>query len=181
MKEVEVKARLRDRATVKQRLTDLGCVFTEPVTQDDRIFIVAGRELASTRTGDNVLRIRQQGNRTIFTLKQQQLNELDCIEKETDVSNSQQLQDIITLLGYEEAMSVRKTRQSTTYDGLTICLDEVVGLGSFIEVEKITDQDAGIVQNELLDFLETLGVKREDRVEQGYDRLMDREKSNSSG
>ena len=45
-------------------------------------------------------------------------------------------------------------------------------LGTFVEVEKITeDVEAEAVQNELFEFLETLGVKKEDRIVQGYDTL----------
>jgi len=52
-----------------------------------------------------------------------------------------------------------------------ICLDEVEGLGSFIEVEKTSAEDGEAIQEELFNFLESLGVKREDRVFKGYDTL----------
>ena len=55
---------------------------------------------------------------------------------------------------------------------MEICLDEVKDLGNFIEVEKITDEDPDKVQEELFRFLESVGVRREDRVVNGYDILM---------
>jgi adenylate cyclase class IV len=51
-------------------------------------------------------------------------------------------------------------------------LDEVDGLGSYIEVEKMSDEDGEKIQNELFDFLQILGVSKEDRVLKGYDTLM---------
>jgi predicted adenylyl cyclase CyaB len=54
-----------------------------------------------------------------------------------------------------------------------ICLDEVRDLGTFIELEKITEGEDPIkVQSELFAFLKSLGVREEDRVERGYDTLL---------
>jgi predicted adenylyl cyclase CyaB len=54
-----------------------------------------------------------------------------------------------------------------------ICLDEVKELGSYIEVEKISEDDnANEVQNELFTFLESLGVNKENRETHGYDTLL---------
>jgi adenylate cyclase class IV len=51
-------------------------------------------------------------------------------------------------------------------------LDQVKGLGNFIEVEKFSTDDTFKIQEELFRFLETLGVKRKDRVLHGYDVLV---------
>ncbi len=37
-KEIEVKAKVDNLQEIKQKLENLGCVFTEPVVQDDTIF-----------------------------------------------------------------------------------------------------------------------------------------------
>jgi adenylate cyclase class IV len=52
-------------------------------------------------------------------------------------------------------------------------LDQVEGLGAFIEVEEITAQDTvEEIQNKLFEFVQTLGVLPEDRVTQGYDTMV---------
>jgi adenylate cyclase, class 2 len=123
--------------------------------------------------GTNVLRIRKAKGKIIFTLKQAQKNELDCIEKELEITNAKEMKDILEILGYKESVHVHKTRLKATLNDMEICLDEVKDLGSFIEVEKLTDEvDGEKVQNELFDFLQTVGVKKEDRVTRGYDTLM---------
>jgi len=53
-----------------------------------------------------------------------------------------------------------------------ICLDEVENLGSFIEVEKMSDGDSKQIQEELAEFLGLLGVSPKDRVTKGYNTLM---------
>jgi adenylate cyclase class 2 len=97
---------------------------------------------------------------------------MDCIEREVEINDADQMIGAIELLGYHKAVNVVKARTKTMYNGMEICLDEVKDLGSFIEVEKIVDGDGEEVQNELFIFLETLGVKREDRVMNGYDTMV---------
>lgn len=94
------------------------------------------------------------------------------LEKEIDVSDKNTLKDIIELLDFEKTVEVHKKRRRGKYNDYEICLDEVEGLGSFIEVEKMSDEDGKKVQNELFDFLKTLGIKDEDRILIGYDSMM---------
>jgi adenylate cyclase class 2 len=105
-------------------------------------------------------------------VKQDRKDELDCIEKEIEVSDGNVLQEIFLMLGYSKTVEVKKKRVKTKFKDYEICLDEVDGLGSFIEVEKITSEDGEAVQTELFKFLQSLGVKLEDRVRVGYDSLM---------
>ncbi len=171
-KEIEVKAKAEDLNILKKKLEELGCVFTNPTEQKDTIFVNFDSDFATFMPGTNFLRIRETDNKILFTLKQPQSNELDCIEKEIEVSDRNQLKDMLELMGYHEAIQVHKIRTKTKYNDMEICLDEVKDLGMFIEVEKIVDGDGETVQNELLDFLESLGVSRENRIINGYDTLM---------
>ncbi len=131
--------------------------------------------------GSNFLRIRKArgssseypgGWKIIFNIKQPQSNELDCIERETEINDADQMKGAIELLGYHQAIHVVKTRTKTKYQDMEICLDEVEELGSFIEVEKIVEGEGETVQNELFGFLETIGVSKENRVLKGYDTLL---------
>ncbi len=165
--EIEVKAKVKDFDAISSKLTEIGCALSEPIIQDDYIFNQKGIDLK--HHDSPVLRIREQGDRIIFTLKQNRGGELDCIEKEIDVSDRNILKDIIELLGFEQTVEVHKKRRKGNCRGYEICLDEVRDLGSFIEVEKISDEDGEKVQNELFDFLKELGINEEDRVLTGYD------------
>ena len=70
------------------------------------------------------------------------------------------------------ANKVTKVRQTTNVGEFEICIDEVEDLGSFIEIEKISDEDSDAVRSELNDFLEILGVSASDEVHKGYDILI---------
>jgi len=170
--EIEVKAKVKDFETIKNKLREIGCILSEPIIQDDYIYNKKGIDIRKEYDGSPILRIREQGEKILFTLKKNRNNELDCIEKEIEVNNRNILNDIIELLDYECTVEVHKTRVKGIYNDYEICLDEVNGLGSYIEVEKMSDEDGEKVQNELFDFLQTLGISKEDRVFKGYDTLM---------
>jgi adenylate cyclase class 2 len=171
-KEIEVKAKVKNLEDISQKIISLGSILSEPITQDDAIFVNLTGSFTDFKRGENFLRIRKNNQKILFTVKQPQKNELDCIEHEVEVSDAEELQNILELMGYHEAVQVHKVRRKAKYKDYEICLDEVRDLGSFIEVEKITDGDGEKVQEELFLFLESLGVQREDRVVHGYDTLV---------
>lgn len=173
-KEIEVKAKLNNSDEVISKLKKLGCVLSEPLTQHDIIFVDDNYGIFDEFQPDkNLLRIRESNGKFILTLKQPKSNEQDAIEHETEVKDAIEAKEILEHMGLHEAVQVHKIRRKTNYNDWEICLDEVEGLGSFIEVEKITDSsDVEAVQNELFVFLQSLGVKKEDRVTSGYDTLV---------
>lgn len=173
-KEIEVKVKVENLDEVIKKLEEKGCSISESITQQDYVFISPEVSYDDMKFGDNFLRVRVTPKGSYFTLKQKQKNELDCIEEETDISDPESMKKALEIIGYKEAVRIFKTRRTTKYDGLEICLDEVDELGTFVEAEKITDekQDAEKVQEELLEFLTQFGIKKEDRVENGYDTLI---------
>ncbi len=171
-KEIEVKARVGDREVLLSKMGAIGCELSEPVIQDDSIFVNFDGPFTDYKPGTSFLRLRKSKGKVIFNLKQPQRNELDCIEHETEVVDPEQMRNILKYMGYHEAVRVHKKRQKAKYKEYEICVDEVEGLGSFIEVEKMSDGDGEKVQEELFDFLKSLGVDPKDRVLQGYDTLI---------
>ncbi|HRN95904.1 MAG TPA: class IV adenylate cyclase [Candidatus Levybacteria bacterium] len=170
MQEIEVKARIKDPATLITKLETMGCQFSDPIHQIDTIYIPIGATIPVPQ-GVNVLRIREQDGKYILTLKQPITNQLDCIERETEVINAPQMHDMIRLLGFEKSSRVEKKRKKSKYKNYEICIDEVIDLGIFIEVETF-GEDAQTLQKELFTFLETLGVKKQDQEFMGYDILL---------
>lgn len=172
MKEVEVKARVLNFQELKSKLTDLGCVFSEPLIQKDKIYLHNSINFPDIKKGTVILRIRNSNGKYILTLKKQLENELDSIERETVIESPQETEDILKYMDFHEVVNVNKKRVKCKYNNLEICLDEVAGLGSFVEVEKLTlEEDSLKIQEELFIFLESLGINREARVFKGYDTL----------
>jgi adenylate cyclase class 2 len=99
---------------------------------------------------------------------------MDSIEHETEVVDDIELEKIILHSGFTPYSDLTKTRQTAHLGEIEICIDTIKGLGDFIEVEKLTDENADydVVAKELWTVLESFGVKRSDHVTDGYDVLM---------
>ena len=177
MQEIEVKAKIHDVQIMRQALERLGVTLSEPVTQNDIVFQSAFSPVGPMEKRP-VLRIREQGNVVLFTVKISQSNELDSIEHEVEVSDAKEMHKLLLSLGFTEAVRVKKTRQKAKYQAYEICVDDVEHLGHYIEVEKLAEKaDGGKVQDELFRFLKSFGINPADRVQQVYDTLMEKKLS----
>ena len=173
MREIEVKLKAKNFGELEQKLKEKGCVLSEPISQHDVIYSLKGsrNEFQSAQEGDIVIRIRYLKDSAELTLKQQRSNESDNIECETGVSDPKQVHHMLELLGWYPAVEVTKMRRKGKFGIYEVCLDEVEKLGTFIELEKLTDEgiDAEEVRQELFKELESLGLSRADEETRGYD------------
>ncbi len=173
MKEIEVKAKIRNKAEVVAKLEAAGCKLGDPIVQKDTIFVPQNIVTLPTEAGVPVLRIREQHGKFILTMKIRLTNGLDKQESETEISNPDSMKEIILASGFKEMESFSKSRRKGKYNNWEVCVDEVEGLGEFIEVEQLSeDGDSGKIQTELFNFLKTLGVTEQDREQFGYDVLI---------
>lgn len=182
MREIEVKARIADKDAIIAALKKMEADVSEPVTQHDRVYGVPGVAGASENNAP-WLRIRTEtrgakaeGTRHFFTLKKSVTNQLDSIEYETEVSNDEELEKIIEHINFTPYSDLTKTRQKAHLGDIEICIDHIGQLGDFVEAEKLTadDADYAAVIKELWDVLESIGVKKDDEVTDGYDVLLNK-------
>lgn len=177
MREIEIKARVADKAALLAVLEKQGVVVSEPVVHHDRVFGLLGIA-GDDGNSSPWLRIRTETKngktKHLFTLKKSVTNQMDSIEHETEVADDIELEKIILHSGFEPYSDLTKTRQNAHKDEIEICIDTIEGLGDFIEVEKLTDEDVDYdsVAEELWFVLEGFGVSRMDHVTDGYDVLM---------
>jgi adenylate cyclase class 2 len=174
MKEIEVKAHLKDRELVLENLNKLGCVFDEPIFQDGMEFSrIQDANLEQYLNDDYFVRVRTSQGIHTFTVKKPVKDvALAKIEHETIITNREAVESALTLMGYFPVLHIKKERTIGHLDGYEICIDDVENLGAFIEVEKMSNEDPQKVREELQNFLFSLGVKEEDEVHVGYDILM---------
>jgi|CXWL01.1.fsa_nt_gi adenylate cyclase class 2 len=173
MREIEVKARLQRKEEVLEKIQALGCVFSEPVTQDDTVYVLNVGTLGTFLANNVFLRIRVQNDKKILFTVKNRTQDLVATEHEVEVNSREEMENILLSLGYKAAIRVKKERQKTLYNGCEICIDDVEDLGTFIEMEKLTEEgDPTEIQDELFSFLVSVGVSPEDRVTKGYDILM---------
>jgi adenylate cyclase class 2 len=176
--EIEIKARLRDREAVMAKLTALGCIFSEPKTQDDMVWVAKTGSLEEFLSNPVFLRIRIQNDGAIvLTAKKSKAftgdSSLVKREHEVVVDSADEARNILEMLGLKEAVRVVKKRQKTNHSGYEICIDDIEGLGCFLELEKIGEESEAVrIQEEMIVFLESLGISAADKISKGYDILM---------
>ncbi len=136
---------------------------------EDTYFRHPCRDFAET---DEALRIRIRrfnGHFEAFiTYKGPKIDENSKTRKEIEVpiSDPDKHLEILESLGFEEVLTIEKTREKYYVDkGIIIDLDEVNGLGKFIEIEALAEGEEVVEETVkiLREILESLGVKRFER------------------
>lgn len=176
MLEIEVKAKISDPDFIIRQLGDMGCVWSEKIWQHDTVYLPA--DYVWSPDGNiiqnpiAVIRIRREKGGARLTLKIPQGAHLASKETELSISDPEAMETILMAVGYTQSLAiVEKTRRKTKWHEYEICIDEVVDLGTFVEVETFSDLPIAQVQEDLYLFLETLGIARSQRVGRGYDVL----------
>jgi adenylate cyclase class 2 len=126
-----------------------------------------------SKVGVTFARLRTQGGKHLFTLKRPVDNELDCEEYECEISDRDRVHDALVASGFHPTVRINKTRRTATSGPLSLCLDEVEGAGTFVEVERVVDahESGARIQAELDHFAQTLGTALE-RTMRTYDSLV---------
>lgn len=158
MIEVEVKARAPEGAI--QRILSLGGVLARVEHHRDLYFNhpIPERDFAET---DEAIRIRIKEQGSFLTYKGPRIDHQTKTRKELTVhlDDPARMEEILVTLGFRKVAEVSKQRSKYCLaDGITVSLDEVVGLGSFIEVEIAGGQDLDRDRKRVLDILSRLGT-----------------------
>jgi adenylate cyclase class 2 len=162
VREIEVKYRVPDVPALVAALRQCGVVLSAPTEQDDQAYAMRGWTYGADRTGLAFARLRTQRGRHLFCVKQPLDNELACAEYETEVADREQTHGALLAMGFYPTVRIVKTRRTGRLDAWRICLDEVAGVGSFLEIEALVDESDGRtgeqVQQELDRVAHGLGV-----------------------
>ncbi|MFC9426254.1 class IV adenylate cyclase [Streptomyces sp. NPDC056987] len=149
--------------------------LSEPVRQDDQAYAPSGWTPGDGKRGVSFVRLRTVEGRRTFTLKPPDLNEQSCTERETVVADRAQTHEAIMLMGYAPTVRVAKHRRTGVLGGAELCVDDLDGVGTFLELERIVSEEAdeASVQAELAAMVTDLGIACE-RTTETYDALVRR-------
>jgi len=150
--EIEAKLKVESLAPVAERLHVLGARLMANKAQEDLYFDNAQAQMLTT---DKCLRVRteitEKATKISLTYKgPKQASDLKCREEiELPVSDFAQSKALLLGLGYEQIMTVLKRRSLWFHKECLICLDQVTGLGSFVEIEGSSSDVIHEVQKDL--------------------------------
>jgi adenylate cyclase class 2 len=169
MYEVELKVRA-DHEPVRERLAELDAEPQGIVEQVDTYYDHPVRDFAET---DEAFRIRREtddeGEAARVTYKGPLIEAASKTreEWETGVDDGATMASILEELGFSPAATVEKVRERFAYDGYTVTLDSVAGLGEYVEVE--TESEAVEPAREgAVELLSELGLDADDQIRTSY-------------
>jgi adenylate cyclase, class 2 len=173
VREIEVKYRVDDLEALQAALKAHGIELSDPVYQDDQAYAPATWQFGDSKLGISFLRLRTTGGRHYFTLKQPVSNAQACVEHETEIADRQAMHHAALHMGYRPTVRITKTRRTATIGDRCLCVDDLEGVGGFIEVERLAPDDADprAIQAELAAFVDSLGITAT-RTTDTYDSLV---------
>jgi adenylate cyclase class 2 len=168
MIEVEVKARAR--ADTLERILALGAILMGEENHRDLYFNSPFRDF---RQSDEALRIRikEEGARLTYKGPKMDAMTKSRLERTVQIDNPREMEQILTTLGFVLSAEVRKRRIKYSLGDVTLALDEVEGLGSFLEVEARGEADWEEQKEKVLSILRDLGL--EESIRSSYLELLE--------
>lgn len=176
MIEVEIKLPVPDLDTVREKLTHIGFQESGYEREQDTYYDNAAEDI---RTGGQALRIRETVNLLTgkstaqINFKGKKLDQITVTrqELETDIADGETGRQILEAIGFHRVMpEVIKERRELKRGGMTACLDQVTGLGSFLELEVMaeTEEDRDAAMKQIEAVLSQLGYQVTDTVRSSY-------------
>lgn len=197
MLEVEIKAALGGKTggQIEEAAAGAGFTRADKLREKDVYFNGADRDFMKT---DEALRLRSYENltkqieETVITYKGPKLDTVSNTrrEYETQIGDIEVMENLLSALGYRAVFQVEKTRQEwilsvgSDEPQITLCLDEVEGLGAFLELETLVekDEDKDAALDGLLAILDDFGISQKNLTRKSYlEMLLARAKESARG
>lgn len=170
MIEIESKFKISDDITRDELLAILKDQLIAQISskrQIDTVFLLPEQVDAPIVPGSKIMRVRDVLNpetgelrRSLMTLKIEGQTKLASDEYEFVVDAGNTARQMLAALGWQEIVTVDKVRLESRTKDYTICIDEVAGLGLFIELEVLTEDSADVknIQQQMYNFLKSLNI-----------------------
>jgi adenylate cyclase, class 2 len=173
MIEVEVKARAPE--DMAERIAALGAALLVVENHKDLYF---NSPLRDFKASDEALRIRIKEDGARLTYKGSKLDwtTKSRLERTVKIDDPAQMEQILYALGFVLSAQVRKRRSKYSYEGVVLALDEVEGLGRFVEVEAEGEGDYKEQRQKVLSILGRLGLH--ESIRSSYLELLEEKKKN---
>lgn len=204
MIEVEVKLALTDSKRVEQKLRKDGFVLQKIVRETDTYFNGVDRDFRKTDEALRVRKTEVLKNVTdlsetdilsehsteqsvtendsqiqsFVTYKGPKLEETSMTRKELEIpiEDEAAMSGLLVALGYHPVPSVIKCRKYYVLDHMTACLDSVEGLGEYLELEILVEQEEDRQQalQQIEERLLSLGYSMQDTTRISYLSMLEK-------
>jgi adenylate cyclase class 2 len=146
--EIEAKLKVEQLAPYNELLLQLGAQLQGSYEQFDTFYEQPEKKLLQAGSGLRLRREQGKNNcKNILCFKgpTQKSNYKRREEIQIEVNDANQVAILLDRLGYKPVLTVEKNRTVWNFNKCLVCLDEVNGLGSFVEIEGQTEDDISAV------------------------------------
>lgn len=158
---MEIKTLCPDPEGLRQKVLDMGGKPRGRYPQSDVYYSHPCRDFGVT---DEALRIRSQPDLVRMDYKGPKLDAETKAREElgTFIAKEEEMVKILSRLGFEPVMTVRKDREIILLEGVEVCIDRVEGLDVYVELE-ICDVDLDAGREKLQELMARLGLEGSER------------------
>ncbi|PIR68633.1 class IV adenylate cyclase [Candidatus Nomurabacteria bacterium CG_4_10_14_0_2_um_filter_30_12] len=184
--EVEIKVKIDNFEEIKEKVSKIGKLI-KSIKQIDDYYVPEHRDFFARKPHPvEWLRIRTNPDKVVWeytkSINQREDGDYDYAEEyETEISNKSELEKILGFLDFKKSVTIEKYREYWMCDDIEVALDNVTGLGYFIEAEAKGDfKDEKEAKKACIDFLEGLGIKdvENKQIKMGYPQIYLESKKN---
>jgi predicted adenylyl cyclase CyaB len=163
---VEIKARVRDLAALRKRVVEVSASGPELLVQRDTFYTVLQGRLKLREFGDGTAEL-------IYYERPDKAGPKTSKYTRAQISDAASTHEALGQVLETKAV-VAKQREVFLAGTTRIHLDEVDGLGTFVELEAVLTEDETDSDGERMAsvLMEQLGVRQEDLIEQAYVDLL---------
>jgi adenylate cyclase, class 2 len=178
--EVEIKIKVDSLENIRKEVSKLG-ELVKSIKQIDEYYIPCHRDFFDQKPHPTEwLRIRTNPDKVVFeydkSINKKADGDQDYAEEyETEILNPDEFRKILNFLDFKKIIAVDKKREYWMCNDIEVALDEINGLGFFVEVEAKGDFES-LVEAKIacINFLKKIGIEdvENKQIKKGYPVLL---------
>lgn len=189
MVEVEIKLKIDSVELIEKKLVGIGFKKVQKLQETDYYFNGVDRDfrksgealrlrVTKSLDGSAILADRPGEPLVQMTYKGPKLDSVSMsrIEHQVNIDDFETMRAILISLGYKQVFPVQKIRSMLFSETMAACVDTVDGLGDFLELEIIVDNEnqREDALNKISDVLKQLGYVISDTTTVSYLSMLER-------
>lgn len=163
--EVEVKGYVNDFGEIKKNLMAMGAQFLGEVKHKDIYYNPPHKNFYHTQEAFR-MRIIDDGKKYYFTYKGPKIDDISKSREEIEIliDKGKEGMNLLKKFDFAKIATIEKSRKKYQYEIFEISLDDVKGLGKFVEVEvKTEEKNYEKYRDQVLKTLKKLGIEKMER------------------
>ncbi len=168
---MEVEIKFRADRSVEDKIREIAEFVCEKVEED----VYFNSPVRDFRKSDEALRIRKDSEGIKLTYKGPKVDAETKTREEIEirVDDYEKAMEIFDRLGFRTIRRVVKRRRIYRYEDVTICFDDVEGLGQFVEIE-VKSGDLESAKQKVFEVAKMLGFDPSNSIRESYLEMLER-------